>query len=220
MGPLLGFMRPLLDSVGVLLDSACRPLELYRCDRCSKGALLHFFSPLAYSKALFLSSMGLLSRSNAHTLDSKLSLLEILGPHACSIVTTASSYASRGGCNRFLSDILGPLLCSVGEIAGSNAPRAFSLGPTLCSLWMTHGFFGLHRCSNGSMRHFLGSLLYFIGPHRCSIRARACFIRPTDHSLAPHRCSRRLHPRSSRAVRRSDGRAVSELPPSRLRCSP
>jgi hypothetical protein len=85
MGPLLDFLRPMLDSVGVLLDSACRPLDFIGADRCSKGALLHFFSPLADSKAHFLFSIELLGRSIAHALDSKGSLLEIMRPHACSL---------------------------------------------------------------------------------------------------------------------------------------
>ena len=82
--------------------------------------MLHSFGTHAGFKALFLSPVGLLDHSIARALDSKASLLQIMRPHACSIVptlssyvTTPSSFASHADCNRFLFDILGPLLCSV-----------------------------------------------------------------------------------------------------------
>ena len=177
--------------------------------------MLHSFGTHAGSKALFLSSVGLLDHSNAPALDSKASLLQIMRPHARSIVPTLSSYvttpsssASHAGCNRFLFDIPGPLLCSVGSSLGSNAPRAFSYGLTRCSFPDDAQLFGLLRCSNRSPRHFLGSLLYSSGPHRCFLRARACYNRATDYSFAPHSCSSRPHHRSNQAVGRSGGTNV------------
>jgi len=74
--------------------------------RCSKGAVLHSFGKHAGFKALFLSPIGPLHHSIARALDSKASLLQIMRPHACSNVTTLSSYvttpsssASHAGCN-------------------------------------------------------------------------------------------------------------------------